>query len=298
MDSPSPLDSLIDHLDGWTVVSCTSSAAGCELRLVDRVKEGSAAMVHARLLLDGDDLPRNRAYVGGPLRSGDEEIDVGGSRISTAAVAEGQILDWAIRLAPRLLADPMADPNGTTESLRADGSLIWPPQDGEEGPIYDLDLLDWLTYLAFSASPLIVTIETAIDDGQASSSQLFLTPWAAVEARHDAGEGEPGLEVSYFPTSEIVGRLLERSGLARLLSIGKTPAQPQQVTVQITYADDTGLSLGALQWQEGLDGLLTDSDGTRSPTAVASEVLTMLPSGDEASPGSVTTERSVSVRKG
>ena len=298
MVSPSPLDSLIDHLDGWTVATFISSAAGLELRLVDRAAEGSAAMAHARLLLEGDDLPRCHSYLGGPLRSVDEEIDIGGWRIPAASVAEGQILDWAIRVAPGLPPDPVGDPHGATEGLRANGTLIWPPQGDEEGPVYDLDLLDELTHLAFGASRLIVTIETAIDDGQASSSQLFLTPWAAVEARQDTGEFEPGLEVSYFPTSEIVGRLLERSGLARLLSIGKTPAQPQQVTVQITYADDTGLSLGALEWHEGQDSLLTGSDGARSPSAVASEVLAMLPGGDEAAPQAVTTERSVSVRKG
>ena len=278
METRDPVRQLLERLRGWRVVSSIPTDVGLELRLGDRRDRFDARAV---LLIDGvepDDV--GGELLGTSLALADGRFRFGDTVLSVRQIVQGQILDTAAWSVPAPFGDPVEQPEEATSRLVETGQPIWP----EAPDIPDADaaaqVLGGIVHQAFAASPLIVSVTRHEPSLGTDRSQMFLTPWTAVEAFVDRADPSH-MVVALFPIGELLGRLWERAGLHRQLSGSNERSDDSETTVRISYADEQGVSVGALAWRH-TDGVIVASDGEREATSIAAEVLSMMPSSDAA----------------
>jgi hypothetical protein len=279
MSDDGKVQPLLDRLQGWRVVSAIPVAGGLEVRLGHRREQFDARAV---LLIDDE----GSKEVAGRLLDEPLEVTAGGLSLGDITfgiqqVVQGQILETAAWRIPGPPRDPVEHPDVAASGVVESGVLVWPEVDDLPEDHDPAGTLGGLVHQAFAASPLIVTVTRQEPSLEADRSQMFLTPWTAVEARVHH-EHPDSMIVVLFPIGEVLGRLWERAGLHRDLSGATGATDVAETTVRISYADDEGVSLGALGWETTTDGTIVASDGERSAASIAAELLTMLPSAAEA----------------
>lgn len=275
------LSDLMARFDGWEVVSAVTHGDMTEIRIASTI-ESAPDWVLARGAVFIAAVPgeiRDRAVIGEKMIVAEDRVSAGAWEVEASLLVAGQMLESAIVLVPDPKVDPVDEPATAADFVIESGSLVWPTMADLPEELRGLELLEGLTRMAFTQPSLIVSI--AVESGALAGRvwEIFVTPFGAVESEQHRDSNDP-MSVSYFPLSDLPSRMLERTGVARLVGPGSVSSQAQTVVVRSTYMDDQGLVAGALAWEESEDGGLVTEDGEIGSLSVASELLRMLPGGD------------------
>lgn len=273
------LGHLLKFLEGWEVAAVIPYDDVTELRLVGRFEsELHPAEARGRLWLSGE--PDSLVYspVGAKLGLSSDGITAGDWKIADSRLVAGQLLDWAIVYASDASVDPVVDPVEAADAIVRSGTIVWPTMVDDPDASDGLGHLEGLIRLSLLEPSLVVSMVVEQDSASGVVFDLFVTPYGVVETGRLL-EDDRGMVVSMVPLGDLPSRLLERTGVGRLLGPGDPPWADRSVSVRSTYMDEEGLVAGALAWEESSSGKLFSPEGTLRALSVASELLGMLPGG-------------------
>ena len=275
MERADTLSALVARLRGSEIRQTTPYPTGREVRVRIPIEDARVSVNALLFCRTPNQLTSERTAEGPP--DGDQEAGVWTG--ADDEVLAARLLDWAVIVSEDLDPDPFFSPRDFVTRLMR-GDLVWPPEvDIGENREALVQVLERVITSAMEAPHMVLTVRIAAGDVDLRHDLFMGTFDSVVVSRHE----DSVLSAAVFPSSDVVSRLLDLTGLSVRLTGERIQPTGQSVRVRISFDDPLGgLYVGGLDWRETDDGrMLSNGQGSEECSAVSlsHQLFALLPVG-------------------